>query len=108
MRSCSFHIISVLGEYADNIEEYGWIEERYIKLSDKIIEAIQSEIKEYIRGVKNASPEYVRQIVESRDLYYSKKLHGDKMLRNIKPDIVADKCRKYFGSTYNQILSAEL
>ncbi|MBO5354348.1 MAG: hypothetical protein J6A77_13740 [Lachnospiraceae bacterium] len=99
---------NVLGEYADNIEEYGWFEGSYIKLSDKLIEAIQSGIKEHISEVKNANSEYVKQIVESRDLYYSKKLHGDRMLRNIKPDIVADKCRKYFGSTYNQILSAEL
>ena len=100
--------MNVLGKYINNIEEYGWFEGHYVKLSDKLIEAIQTEIKEYISGVKNASPAYVKQITESRDLYYSKKLHGDKMLRNIKPDIVADRCRKYFGSTYNQIINTEL
>lgn len=98
---------NVLGEYVDDIEEYGWFDGHYVKLSDRLIEAIQMEIKEFITELKNSSPLYVQQIVQSRDIYYSKKLHGDVMLRNIEPRIVADRCRKYFGSTYNQMLGAE-
>lgn len=99
---------NVLKEYTDNIEEYGWFLGKYIKLSDRIINVVQTEIKEYIQEMPNANKGYVNQIVVSRDLYYSKKLHGDRMMRNIRPDIVAAKCRKYFGSTYNAIVKAEL
>jgi hypothetical protein len=98
----------VLKEYSDNIEEYGWFEGEYIKLSDQIIDAIQTGIKDYIREKKNSNASYVKQIVDSRNLYYSKKLHGDMMLRNIDPNIVMDKCRRYFGNTYSQIASAKL
>lgn len=99
---------NILGEYSNNIEEYGWFGENYLKLSDQIIDTIQMGIKDYINEMRNVNPAYVRQIVESRDLYYSKKLHGDRMLRCIKPNLVASKCRKYFGTTYNQMASAEL
>lgn len=99
---------NILKEYTKNIEEYGWFSGKYIKLSDCIISAVQTEIKEYIQEIPNANKAYVNQIVESGDLYYSKKLHGDRMMRNIQPDIVAVKCRKYFGSTYNAIVRAEL
>lgn len=98
----------ILKEYADNIEEYGWFENKYMKLSDQIIETVQTDIKDYIRVMKSVNASYVKQIVESRDLYYSKKLHGDRMLRNIEPGIIADKCRRYFGVTYNQIINTEL
>lgn len=99
---------NVLKEYAENIEEYGWFDGEYTKLSDRIICAIQTEVKDYIGELKGIKLSYVKQIIESRDLYYSKKLHGDIMLRNIQPDIIADKCRKYFGGTYNEILHTEL
>lgn len=98
---------NVLKEYADDIEEYGWFSEGYVKLSDQIIDAVQTGIKDYIEEMKNVNIVHVKQIVESRDLYYSKKLHGDRMLRNIKPDVVARKCQKYFGNTYNQMVNAE-
>ena len=99
---------NVLKEYTENIEDYGWFSGKYIKLSDCIIDVVQTEIKEDIQKIPNANKGYVNQIVASRDLYYSKKLHGDRMMRNIQPDIVAGKCRKYFGSTYNAIVNAEL
>lgn len=94
---------NVLREYVDDIEEYGWFDGEYLKLSDQIINAIQIGVKEYIQKLPNTNNDYINKIVESRKLYYSKKLHGDRMLRNIHPDIVADKCKKYFGSTYNKI-----
>lgn len=31
------------------------------------------------------------------------KKKGDAMLRNIQPEIVAGKCRKYFAGTYSEI-----
>ena len=95
-------------EYAENIEEFGWFQDGYIKLSDQVIEAVQTKAKAYMSGLKDRNVLFTEQIVDSRDLYYSKKLHGDKMLRNIQPEVVAMKCRKYFRNTYNEIMYAEL
>lgn len=97
----------ILGDYVENIEDYGWIEGKYIKLSDKLIETIQEKVKDYIGEIKKTNAEYVKQISESRDLYYSKKVHGDRMLRNIDPGTVALKCRRYFFQTYNQIIDMQ-
>ncbi|MBS6397275.1 MAG: hypothetical protein KH452_09020 [Clostridiales bacterium] len=95
----------ILKEYAENIEEYGYFNGEYIKLSDQLIDAIQTGVKDYIQAMPKANDVYIKQIVESRNLYYSKKLHGDRMLRNISPDIIAGKCRKYFGNAYSGIQS---
>lgn len=96
----------ILGNYSNLIEEYGWETGTYIKLSDQIIAAIQTDVKELINAMPNINSNYAKQIKNSRDLYYSKKLHGDKMLRNIQPDIVANKCKIYFGNFYNKLTAA--
>lgn len=98
----------VLKQYSENIEEFGWFQEKYVKLSDLLISAVQTEVKTYICEWKDRNESYANQIKNSRDLYYSKKLHGDRMLRNIQPQAVAEKCRKYFRDTYNEIRYAEL
>lgn len=94
---------NILGSYVNQIEEYGWFDGKYIKLSDQIIEAIQTDVKDHIDNMKNTNSKYAKQIMESKDLYYSKKIHGDRMLRNIKPDIIETKCRHYFKDTYHQL-----
>lgn len=96
----------ILGYYSDRIEEYGWIDGKYVKLSDQIIEAIQTDVKEYIGTLQNVNSDHAKQIQESRDLYYSKKLHGDRMLRNIQPEIVASKCKIYFMDFYDKLFTA--
>lgn len=96
----------ILGYYSDRIEEYGWIDGKYVKLSDQIIEAIQTDVKEYISTLQNVNSDHAKQIQESRDLYYSKKLHGDRMLRNIQPEIVASKCKIYFMDFYDKLFTA--
>lgn len=98
----------ILRQYSENIEEFGWFQEKYVKLSDLVIDAVQTGAKAYIRELKDGNVSFVRQIAESRDLCYSKKLHGDRMLRNIQPENVAMKCRKYFRNTYNEILYAKI
>lgn len=94
----------ILKEYADNIESYGWFEGKYIKLSDEIIEAVQTKVKEYMSGFTTINSIQLKEIVESRDLYYSKNLHGRTMLRQIQPTIVSEKCSRYFGNAYNELL----
>ena len=93
----------ILKEYKDNIEEYGYFDGKYIKISDEIIDAVQSGVKEKIGQLPRANKNYVDQIRNSRKLYYSKKLHGQRMLKNIHPDIVADKCKRFFGDTYKDL-----
>lgn len=84
-----------------DIENYGFFNQIYYKLSDQIIEAIQSDVKAYISALPNTNKLYSEQISSSRDLYYSKKLHGDRMLRNLDPSIIANKCRHFFFPVYN-------
>ena len=38
----------ILGDYVNAIEEYGWIDGKYVKLSDRLIEAVQTEVKEHM------------------------------------------------------------
>ena len=90
-------------EYVVNIEEFGYFNGEYVKLSTGITRAIENDVKRYIENTSKAEEETIKQIVESKYLYYSKKLHGDIMLRNINPDILVEKCRKYFKESYYQI-----
>lgn len=93
----------VLKEYSNNIEKFGVINGEYIKLSDRLINAIQFDSKEYIEKLTGTNKNYVNQIAESRCLYYSKKLHGDAMLRNIVPKNVASECTNYFRKTFYEL-----
>ena len=51
-----------------------WFQEKYVKLSDVLINAVQTEVKTYICEWKDRNESYADQIKNSRDLYYSKKL----------------------------------
>ena len=70
---------------------------------NKIIEEIKPDSKEYIERLAGTNKEYVKQIVNSKSLYYSKKLHGDLMLRNILPENVAKECTYYFRNVYHKL-----
>lgn len=94
---------NILMQYKDDIENYGFFDGTYYKLSEQLMNAIQVEVKDYIRELSHSNEDYIEQITSSRSLYYSKKLHGDKMLRNIVPEFVALKCRRYFAFTYKEI-----
>lgn len=98
----------VLKEYVNDIEKYGRFNGKYIKLSDKLIEMIQTDSKEKISCIKGINENYVQQIIESRYIYYSKKLHGVKMLKNIKPENVANKCTNYFKKTYMALVDFKI
>lgn len=95
--------IYILKEYSNDIENYGYFNQIYYKLSDQIIKAIQTDVKEYISVIPNTNKIYSEQILSSKDLYYSKKLHGDRMLRNLEPSIIANKCRHFFFPIYNML-----
>lgn len=93
----------ILKEYKDDLEKYGVFDGKYIKLSDELIKAIQFDSKEYIERLAGTNKEYVKQIVNSKSLYYSKKLHGDLMLRNILPENVAKECTYYFRNIFHKL-----
>ncbi len=93
----------VLMGYADRIEEYGYFSGVYKKLSDEIIAAFDS-FKVSLASPKEKSP-YAETIAAKRDLRYSKKLHGDEMLRRSSPDKIREKCTIYFRETYDQLKS---
>ena len=93
----------VLRQYADDIEEYGWFGNTYLKLSEQLMKAIRTDSKQYISQLHGTNREIVDQILDSKELYYNKNLHGDIMLRNIDPVTVSRKCRKYFSPAFNKL-----
>ncbi len=95
---------NILKEYCLEIEEYGFRNGKYYKLSDQLIEAVQTKVKESMIHISGVNKEYLKQIQESRELYYSKKGRGEWMLKNINPEIVAQECKRYFRPVYNEIL----
>ena len=96
----------VLKEYADDIELYVYFGNDYLKLSDQIIQTILHDVKDYL--LKNSDNQaYAKKIADSRNLYYSKKLHGDRMLRTIMPCVLAERCRHFFRTTYLEIIDFE-
>lgn len=92
----------VLKEYANDIEMYGYFGDKYLKLSDQIIRVILEDIKTYLLEY-NDNHTYAEKIANSRNLYYSKKLHGDRMMRKIVPNILKEKCKHFFEPTYLEL-----
>ena len=77
----------ILKEYINDIEMYGYIGDKYFKLSDQIIHVVESDVKNYL--VENNDNKIIAEkIKKSKHLYYSKKLHGDRMLKSILPQII--------------------
>lgn len=75
--------------YKNSIESYGYFENKYAKLSENIQEALES-------------PEFWETLssIAVRNLHYSKKLHGRKMLAEIEPERVLGKCSVFFRDAY--------
>lgn len=74
---------------------------KYHKLSDDLIAAFD-KVYEVVAN-SDAPQGYKEQIAASRGFYYSKKEHGVRMLRNIDPVNVENKCRKHFNNAKLQI-----
>ena len=89
----------VLFEYNECIENYGYFEGKYSKLSDKIIESFSSF--KVLMGAETGRMS--KAISGNRELCYSKRTHGDEMLRRILPANVVQKCPVYFQESYDQL-----
>lgn len=92
---------TVLLEYADCIEHYGYFIGKYKKLSDEII-GTMDVFKESLASSKDQSP-YIASISFNKELRYSKKEHGDGMLALLSPDDVYRKCPTYFREAVDQL-----
>lgn len=97
----------VLKEYAQDIEMYGFVDGVYHKLSDQIIHVVESDIKTYLLE-KNENKLYAEKIAQSRHLYYSKKLHGDRMLKSVVPKILEKKCTHFFRALYQELADLDI
>lgn len=87
----------------NDIEMFCAREDVYVKLSDLLIDAVKTDSKNLICGLSNANPEYVGQILQSNDLVYSKRFHGELMLAQISPQQVADVCHIYFRDAFYKL-----
>ena len=92
---------NVLGEYNTCIEKYGYIDNQYYKLSDKLITSVQ-QFKVFLSDSDN-NEELPKAIAQNQRLLYSKKIHGDKMLLHISPEKVKEKCPLYFAEAFDAI-----
>lgn len=85
---------NIVKEYIDCIEHYGYFEGNYHKLSKQLEVAITGDFKVKLNEQPN---DLAKRIAKNRNLYYSKRIHGDLMLRNLSPEILANNCPEYYA-----------
>lgn len=96
----------VLKEYwQTGIENFGMIDGKYTKLSDSLQLAIACGVKDELRELYSNKPipPSVMRIIDDRSFYYSKKIHGDSMLRNIKPENFVEQCNVFFKPAFIEL-----
>ncbi len=87
----------VLHEYENFLENYGYFDGIYSKLSDNIISSFDS-FKVTMAG---ENLPLAKAISIKERLYYSKRLHGGEMLKQISPEAVRAKCPVYFQEAFS-------
>lgn len=90
---------NVLKEYCEQLENYGYFNGEYLKLSEQIICSLDS----FKVTIALQPGEISKQISERRELVYSKRLHGDIMLRQLSPESVKIKCSTYFSEAFTAL-----
>lgn len=96
----------VLKEYwQTGIEYFGMIDGKYTKLSDSLQLAIACGVKDELRELYSNKPipPNVMRIIDDRSFHYSKKVHGDSMLRNIKPENFMEQCNAFFKPAFIEL-----
>lgn len=95
----------ILGEFSHNIEEYWRTDQQgnSLKLSDQIIYGIQTEIPECLEKTEHHRT-FLERFRDAKPAY-SKKEHGCIMLRNLDPDEVSKKCKRFFAPEYRKLQS---
>lgn len=93
----------VIREYwQKGIENFGMIDGKYTKLSDSLQHAVVNGVKDEILKLypNGKLPPEKKCIIDDRSLIYSKKIHGDRMLRSINPDNFLEQCNIFFKPAY--------
>lgn len=93
---------NILKQYHDNLEGYGFFDEKYLKISDILIDALALQYREYL-GNNYGQQTLAKKIIDESTLYYSKRIHGDRMLRRIKSENVLKKCKLHFSLGYHKL-----
>ncbi len=77
------------------------------KISEEIIDAVANGVKNEIQKeyINKNIPIHICKIIDDRALYYSKKIHGDMMLKNINPEKLLVKCNVFFSQSYHSLNS---
>lgn len=84
------------------IEDYGG---RYVggSCERKLSEDLQSALEQLLRDTEDTiGPE---ETLSTEDYYYSKKLHGVRMLRRIRPEALCTSCSRYFKPAFDQLMA---
>lgn len=101
-----FILNNVLTEqYAlDEIENYGYINSKYQKLSDKIIDSFK-DYSYCVEKYKNNEKydKFINRLIKDDKIKYSKKVEGINMLRRLDPEKVAVYCKYYFSKVYVEL-----
>lgn len=86
------------------IENFGYIDSQYEKLSDKLIWAY-SEYSYMEADYKNNMEynEKINNLIRNNEIMYSKKKEGINMLQRLEPDKVASGCPYYFAKAYMEL-----
>lgn len=92
----------IVKQYIHNVEYYGFFDGIYHKLSDELIFALEGGFKESLNSIPGRLS---KSIAENRNLYYSKKDHGDLMLRNLSPDVLKRCCPVFAAPAIIQLES---
>ncbi len=92
---------NILREYKECIELYGYFGGDYRKLSDEVIHGLSGDFK--VNLSEDTSNKLALSIAYNKQLYYSKSLHGDMMLREILPGEVMRSCNIFFKGAYEQL-----
>lgn len=81
--------------YMKNVEAYGYFSGKYVKLSEKIQDALRS--LEFLHNNPKS------QEIDKRVINYSKRTQGATMLFQIEPDIVLHSCNYFFKECYSML-----
>lgn len=81
--------------YIKNIESYGYFTGKYVKLSEKIQDALHN--------LEFLPDNHQSQKIDKKVINYSKRKQGATMLFQINPDIVLHSCNYFFKECYSML-----
>lgn len=88
----------------EEIENYGYFDGDYKKLSNQLIDAFQEYSCQDVAGKNNKLfNEKINELIASNKLAYSKSGEGINMLLNLELSKVAEICGRYFSKTYHEL-----